>query len=580
VGIAIYSLQFGPRLVVTFTTDRAQLARGIDTLGLHTPDEDMVKNDPLHFIIAPPTTELTSALANEGRGAAAALRDETMRDWMETMTLLTEREERHYDQSRILAYASGLEGLAHSLASVPGRKQVVLFSEGFDSRLLLGNAPSSIEAQEDDVATTFGELWKVDSDAKYGSGRLQSALYKTLESFRRSDCAVQAIDIGGIRADTRTNANDRTPASGEEALFYMANETGGALFRNANDLGSQLTAVMSRTDITYVLTFERGDLPTNGAWHKLKVEVKNLPSGARVSYRPGYYGPRPYKDLDPLEKNLLAGEGIATAAPRREVVVHALAAPFRQGGDTAYVPIVLEIDGNSLLVGHPEGVLDAEIYAYASNAHGEMRDFFTQRLRLDLAKTRAALQQAGLKFYGHLDLQPGDYRIRVLVRDSESGRTGVESVTVTVPEFASAQPYLLPPFLTAGQQGWMLVREHTKAGDESSVVYPFTIKGDPYVPAAHPVLAAGRSADVYLVGYNLGAKLQVHGQVLSSSGAAAAAGKVSLVERTASGIPGLDKLVATFDPAGLGAGDYVLQVAVEDTESGRQQRSSLPITIR
>ena len=42
----------------------------------------------------------------------------------------------------------------------------------------------------------------------------------------------------------------------------------------------------------------------------------------------------------------------------------------------------------------------------------------------------------------------------------------------------------------------------------------------------------------------------------------------------------LDKLIATFEPNGLTAGDYVLQVAVQDITSGKQQSSSLPITIR
>jgi hypothetical protein len=336
---------------------------------------------------------------------------------------------------------------------------------------------------------------------------------------------------------------------------------------------------MTRTEVTYVLTFERSDLAADGAYRRLRVEVKDLPSGARVSHRPGYYAPRPFKDLDPLEKSLLAGDGIASAVPRRDVAMSALVAAFRSTPQVAYVPVVLEVGGGSLLAGHDGDVLDAEIYAYASDAHGEMRDFFTQVVHVDLAKGRRILEQVGLKYYGHLDLPPGDYRIRVLVRDAQTGRTGVESLPLAVPAYAAAEPYLLPPLFIGAQEGWLMVRERTD-GAGASVVYPFTVKGEPYVPAAHPVMPAGSRADLCLVGYNLGRELAVQGTVLDADGRQMSAGKLALVERTATGIAGLDKLIATFEPSGLAAGDYVLQVAVEDVANGKRELSTLAFTIR
>src|SRR6185295_4303319 len=252
---------------------------------------------------------------------------------------------------------------------VPGRKQVVFFSEGFESRFMLGNDPSSEEGQQDTQNLTLNEPWRVDSDNRYGNTQLQGELRRMLETFRRADCAVQSIDIGGLRADV-DEPGSRSRGTGQEVLFYLANETGGELFRNANDFQRQLAAVLQRTELTYVLTFERSDLPTDGSYRKLRVELKGGPPGARVSHRPGYYAPRPFKDLDPLEKSLLAGDGIASAVPRRDVVVSALVASFRATPQLSYVPIVLEVSGSSLLEGQQGDVLDAEIYAYASDAQG------------------------------------------------------------------------------------------------------------------------------------------------------------------------------------------------------------------
>ncbi|HXT22675.1 MAG TPA: VWA domain-containing protein, partial [Thermoanaerobaculia bacterium] len=585
VAVATYSLQQGPRLVVTFTPDRAQVARGIDTLGLHTPDEFAIKRDPLRFVIASPVdSDFNNFAGIEGGGNSAgsivrAQRDQMLLENMKAAAQAADRVERQFAEARIGSFSRGMGDLAKALSAVPGRKQIVYFSEGFDSKLLLGYEPASVEAEQDQQNIQFGQFWFADSDNRFGNTQVQRELFTMLESFRRADCVVQSIDIGGLRADVR-EPGSRSGANGQEMLFYVANETGGELYRNANDFGTQLSRVLDRTEVTYVLTFQRSDLPTDGAYRRLKVEVKGLPVGGRVSARPGYYAPRPFKDLAPLEKSLLAGDGIASAVPRRDIDVKVLAAPFRANAQLAYVPVVLEVDGTSLLAVHSTDVLDAEIYVYASDAKGQMRDFFTQSVHVELPKARRILEQVGLKYYGHLDLAPGEYRLRVLVRNAQTGRTGVESLPLSIPAYSTAEPYLLPPLFMAAQQGWMMVRERSSEDASASVVYPFTVKGEPYVPAAHPVLPAQGRTDLCLVGYNLGHELQVEGQVLTTEGQPAAGGAVALVERTPTGVEGLDKLIATFDPAGLGAGDYVLQVAVRDTTNGNRELSSLPFTIR
>ncbi len=115
---------------------------------------------------------------------------------------------------------------------------------------------------------------------------------------------------------------------------------------------------------------------------------------------------------------------------------------------------------------------------------------------------------------------------------------------------------------------------------QGSVVYPFTVAGEPYVPAAYPVLREEKTARLCLVAYNLGkGDLAVKGEVLAADGKTSPSGKLTQVERTATGIQGFDKLVATFDPAGLGAGEYVLRVAVTDPLTGHQQMNSLPFQV-
>lgn len=572
---ATYSLETGPKLLVTFTPDRSQLARAIDTLG-YRETLDARRVDPLRFLIEPPeVARATSSSALSGGTDLRAQRDQAIREYLQTLAYAAERNERAFEVGRISAYSRALGEMARMLNAVKGRKQVVFFSEGFDARLLLGNEPLSEEAEQDTQNILAGRLWMADNDQRYGNTGLQGDLKRMLDEFRRADCVIQAVDIGGLRA----GADQRARPSGQEALFYLANETGGELFKDANNLRQPLEKVLERTSVTYLLAFERSDLKLDGSYHRLRVKAK-LPPGARLSHRAGYYAPRPFKDLDPLEKGLLASDSIASAAPRHDVDLNVLAAAFRAGEELSYVPVILEIGGRSLLAGQKENKLSVEIYSYVSDSQGRMRDFFNQRVALDLGKNRQAMEQGGVKYYGHFDLEPGSYQVRVLVRNAETGRTGVRTIPVEVPTYAQSDPVLLPPFFMEDRQRWLLVREQAGDGLQQSVVYPFTVEGEPYVPAARPVLRREQPARFCLVAYNLGkGDLAVQGQVVSADGKASPAGRLSKVERTATGIQGLDKLVATFDPAGLNAGEYVLRVAVTDPTTGRKEASSLTFQI-
>ena len=576
-AVALYSLETGPKLILAFTPDRTQLARAIDTLGLGYV-HDAREHDPLRFLIDPDDLFRSRASSGTGGGGTAevgAQLDQALTEGLRSLTFQADLSQRAFEMSRITAYSRSLTEVARALNAVQGRKHVLFFSEGFDSRYLVGNP---MEAEVDSNNSMYGELQFVNTDSRYGNTGVQRDLSRMLEEFRRSDCVIQAVDVGGLRSSA--DAAGRARVNGQESLFYMANETGGELFKDANDLGAQLDRVLTRTSITYLLIFHRSDLKPNGDYHRLQVKVKAPQAhGARVSYRAGYYAPRPFQELAPLEKNLLASDGIVDATPRRDVELGVLTAAFRANEAQAYVPVIIEIGGRGLLAGHKGDRLDLELYTYVADKEGKIRDFFTQAVGLEIKKGgRAALERAGIKYYGHFDLAPGDYQVRVLVRNAGTGRTGVESVPLSVPTYAKAEPHLLPPFFIEGAPGWVMIRERQdKDGQQAALVYPFTVKGEPYVPAARPVLRSDRSVSLCLVGYNLGEDPKLEGRVVASDGKSLPGGRLALVERTATGISGLDKMIATFQPTGLQAGNYILRVAVRS--GGLQEESSLPFIV-
>jgi hypothetical protein len=231
------------------------------------------------------------------------------------------------------------------------------------------------------------------------------------------------------------------------------------------------------------------------------------------------------------------------------------------------VPVVIEADGASLMAGGAGDALPAEIYAYAISSSGAVQDFFTQSLRFDLAKVASALRQGGIKFYGHLDLPPGEYNVRVLVRNGGTGAYGLRSQPLVVPAFAEPAAVLLPPFFPEAPGRWLMVRESGR-GEQQTAPYPFVVQERAYVPASRPVLTAGQEAAVALVGYHLPAgSLKAEARVLAADGRDLGEGDLKIGRRENPDAAGEDRLSATFrPPAGLVPGEYQLVIVLTDAQ--------------
>lgn len=585
-AVATFSVEQGSRLLVTFTSDRAQLARAIDTLGVSELTQRGVL-DPLRFFYEPP-----ESLKVEDVGAASGSTFDANSALSEhLLSILLERQkiEKTYARTRITAWSRGMEDLAKSLGSLDGRKNIVLFTEGFDGSLVFGRDASRNNGaiQTDQQLIERGLFWLVDSDNSFGNNAMQSRLREMLEEFRRADSVLQVVDLGGLRTEASTSSAHSNSESDRlkdnvDALFYLANTTGGVLFEQSNDIGTKLTDLLDRSSVTYVLSFYPQNLQSDGSFRKLKVKLRSGagPRAAKLSYRTGYYAPKPYAELHPLERSLLAAEALQTLSPKRDIELRLLAAPFRSGESKAYVPVILEIDGKSLLDGQTGDKAGLEIYVYASTIAGEMRDFRTQVLAIDLQRQRAAIEQRGIKYYAHLDLPAGEFQIRVLVRNNITGKVAVTSQNLEILSSHDTRAQLLPPFFFDTHADWLMVREKTQDSGAPSVVYPFTVNGQTFVPTALPHLLRGQDNKLCLIAYGFGkGPLALQSRIVGTEGLTHPGGKVKLEERTVTGFEGFDKILASFDPESLNAGEYLLEVTLEDTDSGLAKAAKIPFVV-
>jgi len=475
-------------------------------------------------------------------------------------------------QGRIAALTTAFEDLAKAMGDVTGRKHVVYLSEGFDSQVILGSDDFE-RRQELASASATGNYSAVDSEEMYGSTGTLGAVESMLEEFRRADCTIQAVDIGGLRA----GADGASRRSGQDSLFMMANSTGGELYRNFNDLSGAMGQMLERTSVTYVLAFQAEDIKFDGDFHNLRIELKgDVPKGAKLVHKPGYYAPRPYKDRSIIEKRLEAAQQILSGEDAGVLGASVVAAPFRAEAGRAYVPVLIEIDGPSLLAGLTGKTAALEIYAYAIAEDGSVGDFMTQTMGLDVEKVKPALEASGVKFFGDLELPPGDYLVRVLVRDAEGGRSATRAVPVMVPEFGSGVPTLAMPLFPEEPGKWLMVQEAAGSEARSARPFPFVLDGNAYLPAAKPVIKAGGTAQFVLVGYNLGDEsVPLETTFMTADGSPVEGPKISFVARGQGASPDATQLVLQLEPNGLPAGEYRLVTSLE----GQERTTSIPFVV-
>lgn len=470
VGVATIDVARGFHLLSAFTTDRRLVNKAI------ADPQSFRGFDPLQLAGGNPTEALADLQEMPGSS------DEGTDNFKEIMQGANRLED-DYNRQKIDRQVSMLAGLSTTLRAVSGRKHIVFLSEGFDPRLIQGrDARSTPEQLSENAAAESGRLWQIDNNNRYGSSSSMGILATLTEAARKADVILDAVDITGIRSEL--DARKGFAPRSNEGLHLLANATGGVVIKNSNDLSADFARELTMQEVVYVLGFQA---PTSqpGSFHEVKVRLVNVPGG-HLSQRAGYYEKGPANDV---ERSMSNAEIVMNDIPQDAVHVSALAAPFPTAKTNDQVPVVLEVDGKDLLASARNGVATTDIFIYAFDNAGLVRDSFYQRIQLDLSKVGERLRGNGMKYYATLSLPPGSYAIKSLVTVRESGNKGFQRNDVVVPgsrDLAVSQPFFLE---NSGQ--WLMIKGGSH--DASNASYPFQVNGEAFIPSAAVHLRAGGS---------------------------------------------------------------------------------------
>jgi VWFA-related protein len=564
VGVGTIDVDRGFHLLSAFTTDRDLVAAAVgDPRNFHGSDPLQIANLRSTFafdslIDAPPPSDKAERTAIAAGNREAAF--EHQRDVSEQMVRAGSGNVR----KRIEKEVDALGDLARMLRTVPGRKQIIFLSEGFDAQFLQGRgAEASTDQKKENEDVLSGNLANVDSDARYGSSSSLTILDRMANYFRSSDVVLHAIDIKGVRV--QNDVAEGATANSNAGLFTLARPTGGLVFQNSNDLKDNFARMLRGQEFVYILGFQTASTKP-GAFHELRVKV-NGASVAHVSHRAGYYESGAESTA---EKSLTDAEIIVNDVPQSGVRVDTLAAAFPGDAARAQVPVVVEINGEDLLQTAKDGNALAEVYVYAFDRDGVVRDRLFEKMRLDLAKAGDRLRSTGAKWLGMLTLPPGEYAVKTLVRIPGTDRRGYARADVHVPQ--GGEMAATPFFVEQQPRSWVIVRGTTL--DPAS--YPFQIGSESLMPAAAPRLRKGTPQRFALfVSGTAVDDMKVDAAFVRPSGATAAEAPRVVAEGQSNG---LAKLLFESDGAGLDPGPAALRIVVH--RSGMNDlKTTLPLIV-
>lgn len=339
---------------------------------------------------------------------------------------------------RVRLTLAALRAIARTVQGYPGRKNLVWVSAAFPFTLVpVGLAAQSGESRA--YATEMRRTANVLADA-------QVAIYP-VDARGLVGVAHEAMfsdDLTNPVMDPRRPINEeeltrRIPvvADTHQTMEQIAGDTGGRVFKNRSDIETAIDQVLSDGSTYYTL----GYYPENEEWDGKfrRLEVRLARKGLQARHRRGYYATDPMQAWqDEPDKDALLRAALTDPLPPTAVTFLASVPPAASPGP-AEVEITFTVDARTVAFemlddGSRQASLDllAVAYSAAADPVAASRTF---GLRLP-PEAYAEAAQRGLLFRLPLSLPPGDYELRLLVRDNRTGLTGRVDLPYSVPQAA------------------------------------------------------------------------------------------------------------------------------------------------
>jgi VWFA-related protein len=403
---ALYTLtRSGINVIHDFTTDPRVLVAA-----LHK-----VRGDTFQMVDTPEDVEAITGTASPDPGAVQG-----EAQGLQAMMQEAELNFQSFEQRLAITYTlQGLQQVSQALAGFPGRKSLIWAGAGFpfsvsDNTMQLA---SPVRDSLSDVLPMYEHTWRLLNDA-------QIALYP--------------VDVKGLQAVGLPSAAVRTPGRNyarnmtwrnldtQSTMQTFASMTGGRAYLNSNDLVKGFRDAVNDSAEYYMLGYYLDRSKTKSGWRKLAVRV--MREHLEVRARTGFFVTNATIDPENSRNNDISSAlqspldytSLALAVnwdkiePGKELGKKHVNYEIHLAPDAAFIN---DADNNHI-------VLDFLVLPRTSE--GKTVDHpVGQKFDTHLTAERlSTVRQLGVGYRGALDLSAGEYTVRFVVRDDQSGRIG------------------------------------------------------------------------------------------------------------------------------------------------------------
>lgn len=366
-----------------------------------------------------------------GEGMAGAAVQQAMAQSQNQMAQTFESLER--DQAGYSS-ANALMAVVNGMRAIPGRKSIVFFSEG------LAIPPNAQErflsviasANRANVSIYPMDAMGLRTESSTGNTR-DEMLARAKQSLSRNP----SRDSNTAMTAAMERNEDLLRLDPHAGLGQLAEETGGFLIANTNDLRAGFQRIETDMRNYYMLTYVPSNDTFDGKFRQIGVKVKR--SGLTVHSRRGYFAVRETSGI-PVSSH----EAPALAALDRTPVPNAFpvftsALKFPERLRPHLLPLVVEVStaGLSFVPADDKKTYrsDFTVLVRFKDGAGQVIDKLSQRYQVNgPIESIDKAKQGQVIFYRQPELPPGTYAMETVVYDAISQKASVRFKTIEQPE--------------------------------------------------------------------------------------------------------------------------------------------------
>ena len=236
--------------------------------------------------------------------------------------------------------------------------------------------------------------------------------------------------LAGYRLAWRLDGQQRQT----ETLLSFAADTGGWAFHNNNDLGQGLREVASAPDAYYYLAYVPSNLKFDGRFHSLKVTLAGKEKYS-IQARRGYYAPKHGETPEEVARRDI-DDALFSQEERHGLPIGLQTQYYKTDATDAKLSVLAHVDLARVRFEKSGGrnVDDLTVVAAVFDRDGNFLSGEQRVLSMKLRdETFQKLAHSGVTVRTSFDLKPGDYVVRLVVRDSNAALLSAENGVVEIP---------------------------------------------------------------------------------------------------------------------------------------------------